>query len=322
MQAIMIVKAGDSSVLEMKNIEDPKPKAEEVLIKQTAIGVNFFDICFRRGQYKISKMPAILGLEACGIIEAIGPEVIDFKVGDRVAYATGGIGAYAQKRVINQHHLVVPPKELSDIMVAGSLLKAMMAHTLIYRACNIRKAKRILVHAAAGGVGQFLCSLASSIGIEVIGTVGSDSKISIATALGCKHVINYSKQDFLQEVARITNNEGVGVVFDGVGNNTMDKSIDCLWPMGICVSYGESSGSYNNLDLNALIANSLYVTRPTLALYKANKIELVLSANEIFAKITAGVFKPQITSFKFEDVAKAHQALENRTSTGSIVLTL
>ncbi len=322
MQAIMIAKTGDSSVLEIKNIEDPKPKSEEVLIRQTAIGVNFFDICFRRGQYKLSQMPAILGLEACGIIEAVGPDVVDFKVGDRVAYATGGIGAYAQKRVINQHHLVVPPKELSDIVVAGSLLKAMMAHTLIFRACNTRKAKRILVHSATGGVGQFLCSWASNIGIEVIGTVGNDSKISVATALGCKHVINYNKQDFLKEVARITNNEGVGVVYDGVGKDTMDKSIDCLWPMGICVSYGESSGSYNNFDLNSLVANSLYVTRPTLALYKANKIELALSANEVFTKITSGVLKPHITSFKFEDIAKAHQALENRSSIGSLVLTI
>lgn len=322
MQAITITKTGDSSVLEIKNVNDPKPQGQEVLIRQTAIGVNFFDICFRRGQYQLAKMPAILGLEACGIVEAIGPEVIDFKVGDRVAYATGGVGAYAQKRVIHQHYLVVPPKNLSDVVVAGSLLKGMMAHTLIFRACNRVKAKRAIVHSAAGGVGHFLCQWAHHIGMEVIGTVGDDRKVSIATALGCKHVINYNKQDFLKEVARITNNEGVGVVYDGIGKDTMDKSLDCLWPMGICVSYGESSGNYNNMNLNSLVANSLYVTRPTLALYKANKIELALSANEVFQKISDGILKPHITTFKFEEVAKAHQALESKTTTGSLVLTV
>jgi NADPH2:quinone reductase len=322
MQVITIRQTGDTSVLKLENSEDLKPQKHELLIRQTAIGVNFFDICFRRGQYGLPQLPAILGMEGCGVIEALGVEVTDFKIGERVAYATGGIGGYAQKRVINQHHAISPPKELTDVQIAGSLLKGLMAHTLLFRACSLKRAKRVLIHAVTGGVGQFLCAWGASLGLEIIGTVGDDRKIPIAYALGCKHVINYTKQDFLQEVARVTNNEGVGVVYDGVGKDSLDKSIDCLWPMGICVNYGEASGNYGNFDLNSLVANSLYITRPTMALYKSNRIELTLSANEVFDKIIKGILKPQITTYNFADVAKAHQALESRSSVGSIVLTL
>ena len=324
MQAIIIKKTGDHSVLKITKIDDPKPKRDEVLIRQSAIGVNFFDVCFRRGQYAINQeqMPATLGLEACGIIESVGAGVADFKAGDRVAYATGGLGAYAEKRVINQHHLVVPPQNLTDVQVAGSLLKGLMAHALLHRVYIAKRAKKILVHAAAGGVGHLTCQWAKYLGLEVIGTVGSDRKIAIAQANGCSHVINYKKTDFVEEVANFTKNEGVGLVYDSVGKDTLEKSLDCLWPMGMCVSFGESSGNTENLDLNRLFTNSLYLTRPTMALYKSNRIELNLSANEVFAAITKEILKPQITTYDFKDVAKAHQALESRATTGSIVLTL
>lgn len=312
---------GKPEHLKLENVEDPKPGVGEVLIKHSAIGINFFDVHFRRGDYKLKSNPAVLGLEGCGYIEAIGEGVKDYKVGDRVAYATGGIGAYAEKRVINQKFLIVPPQNINDVQVAGSLLKGLWAHALLYRVYLAPKAKKILVHAAAGGVGQFLCNWAKHLDLEVIGTVGSDAKIPVAKAAGCDHVINYVKEDFLKKVDEITGGGGVGVVYDGVGKDTILKSIDCLWPMGMCVSYGEASGPTPAIDLNSLLLNSLYITRPTLALYKANRIELTLSADEVFGGISKGFLRPNITSFNFNDLAKAHHKLENRETTGSLVLT-
>ncbi len=322
MQAIVLQKAGEAGNLKIEKIEDPKPKKDEVLVKHTAIGVNFFDICFRRGQYKLPKMPAILGVEACGIIEAIGSEVTNFKVGERVAYATGGLGAYAEKRVINQNHLIIPPKTLTDIQIAGTLYKGLTVHALLHRVYIATRAKKILVHAAAGGVGSLICQWAKYLGLEVIGTVGDDRKISLATANGCSHVINYKTKNFVEEVAKITNGQGVGLVYDSVGKDTLEKSLECLWPMGICVSFGEASGSTEKLDLNLLTANSLYLTRPTMSLYKANRVELTLSADEVFAAVEKGILKPQITTYAFKDFVKAHKDLESRATTGSIVLTL
>ncbi len=322
MKAIVIEKTGDAGVLKIKNVDDPKIKKDEVLIKHTAIGVNFFDIAFRRGQYALPALPAILGIEACGIIEAVGSEVTNYKVGERVAYATGGAGAYAEKRAIHQNFLVVPPKTISDTQVAGSLLKGLMAHTLLHRVYIAKRAKKALVHAAAGGVGHILCQWAKYLGLEVIGTVGSDEKISAAKSFGCSHVINYKKSNFVDEVARITNHDGVGIVYDSVGKDSLEKSLDCLWPMGMCVSFGEASGNTDKLDLNHLVTNSLYLTRPTLALYKAHRIELVLAAGEVFAAIEKGIVVPKIKTYAFNDVAKAHKEIESRANVGSLVLTL
>jgi NADPH:quinone reductase len=322
MKLFILEKPGKVDGFKLIEVEDPKPAKGEVLIKQTAIGVNFFDIHFRKGDYKISKFPAVLGMEACGRVEQVGPGVTDYKPGDRVCYATGPIGAYAEKRVINQKYLITPPENLTDAQIAGSILKGLMAHTLLFRVHLAFKTRRILIHSAAGGVGQFLVAWAKSLGLQIIGTVGSDEKINIAKALGCDEVINYRKEDFLKRVAEITNNEGVGAVYDGVGKDTIMKSIDSLWPMGICISYGEASGAIPPLDLNALVPNSLFLTRPLLALYKSRRAELVMSANEVFSKISQGVLKPSITTYKFTDLASAHQKLESRTSSGSIVLTV
>ncbi len=322
MQAIVLHKIGDAGHLKIEKVEDLKPKKEEVLIKHTAIGVNFFDICFRRGQYKIPAMPAVFGMEGCGIIEAVGSGVTNFKVGERVAYATGGAGAYAEKRVIDQRHVVVPPASLSDAQVAAILHKGLMAHALLHRVYIAQRAKKILIHAVAGGVGQLLCQWAKHLGLEVFGTVGDDAKIPAAKTSGCDHVINYKKQNFVEEIARITDHGGVGLVYDGVGKDTLEKSLACLWPMGMCVTFGESSGNTEKLDLNHLVTNSLYLTRPTMALYKANQIEFALSAAEVFAAAEKGILKPQITSYAFKDVAKAHRDLEARKTTGSIILTL
>jgi NADPH2:quinone reductase len=321
MQAILLHKIGDAGNLKFEKIEEPKPKKDEVLIRHTAVGVNFFDICFRRGQYKISEFPAILGLEGCGIIEAVGSAVTDFRVGERVAYATGGLGAYAEKRVINQNYLLVPPQELSDAQVAAVLHKGLTAHALLHRVYIAKRINKILIHAVAGGVGQLLCQWAKFLGLEVFGTVGDDAKIPAAKISGCDHVINYQKQNFVEEIAKITNQGGVGLVYDGVGKDTLTKSLECLWPMGMCVTFGESSGNTEKLDLNYLVHNSLYLTRPTMASYKSNKVELTLSAAEVFAATKKGILKPQITSYAFKDAKKAHQDLENRKTTGSVILT-
>ena len=322
MQAIIVKKPGHASVLKIdKKYPDPKITKSEVLVKHTAIGVNYFDVCFRKDQYKISKTPAILGMEAVGIIEKVGSGVTDFKVGERVAYATAGSGSYAEKRAVNQHYLINPPDNISDTVVAGSLLKGLMAHALLHRVYVSVRAKKILVHSAAGGVGHILCQWAKYLGLEVIGTVGSDEKKSAAQGFGCEHVINYEKENLVEAVAKVTNHHGVGLVYDGVGKTTLGKSLECLWPMGMCVSYGEASGNTDALDLNRLVSNSLYITRPTLALYKANRIELTLSANEVFAAIEKGIVKPQIKTYLFADVAKAHKDLESRKTIGSLVLT-
>jgi NADPH:quinone reductase len=310
MQAIVLHKTGDASHL----------KKDEVVIKQTAIGVNFFDISFRKGQYKLPQMPAVIGMEAVGIIEAVGSNVTNFKVGERVAYATGGTGAYTEKRAIHQHHLVIPPQSLSDEQVVAVLHKGLTAHALLHRVYIAVRAKKILVTSAAGGVGHLLCQWARHLGLEVIGAVGDDSKIGAAQGFGCSHVINYKTKNLVEEVARITDHGGIGVVYDSVGKDTLEKSLECLWPMGMCVSFGESSGSSEKLDLNRLVTNSLYLTRPTMALYKANRVELALSANEVFAAVEKGILRPQITSFDFKDIKKAHQLLESRSSIGSIVL--
>jgi len=320
MQAFIVKKPGDHTALELKKIDDPKPQKDEVVIRHTAIGINYFDICFRNGAYTLSETPAILGLEACGIIEAIGKDVKDYKVGERVAYATGPIGAYCERRAIKQHYLVTPPQGLTDEQVAGCLLKGMMAHALLFRVYIAARARKILVHSAAGGVGHFLCQWARHLGLEVIGTVGSDAKMPIAKSFGCNHVINYASKDFLAEVDTITNGNGVGIVYDGVGKDTIQKSIDCLWPMGMCVSYGESSGATPSIDLNSLLLNSLYMTRPTLALYKAKRIELVLSANEVFSAVEKGILKPNITTYQFSQIPQAHLDLESRKTTGSLVI--
>jgi NADPH2:quinone reductase len=320
MQAIVLHKIGDASHLKLEKVEDPKPKKREVVIKHLAVGINFFDVAFRTGQYKLANLPAVLGMEGVGIIEEVGSEVKDYKVGERVAYATGGIGSYAEKKAVHQNHLIIPPANLGDVEIAGTLFKGLMAHALLHRVYIAKRGKRILVHAAAGGVGHLLCQWARYLGLEIIGTVGSDAKIDFARSNGCKDVINYRKGDFVQELAKITNHEGVGLVYDSVGKDTFNKSLECLWPMGMCVTFGESSGNTDKMDLNHLVANSLFVTRPTMAMYKANRIELVLSADEVFAALTKKILTPKITTYDFKNVAQAHKDLESRNTMGSLVL--
>ncbi len=321
MKAIIIDKIGGPKVLKVKNIDAPKKfKKHDVLVRQTYAGVNFFDVCYRKGQYSLDKFPNILGLEGVGVIEAVGSGVKEFAVGERVAYGTGSIGSYQEKRIIEKRHLVVVPDGISDKIAAAVMTKGLMAHSLLFRAYQVGRAKKVLVHSAAGGVGQFLCQWAKHLGVEVIGVVGSKEKINIALENGCRYVINSSVGNFYEEVKKITKNLGVGAVYDGVGKDTLENSLKCLWPMGVCMSYGESSGKTEKLDLNHLVKHSLYLTRPTLSIYKANRVELSLAANDIFDLILRGALRPRITEYSFTDVAKAHYDLESRKSVGSIVL--
>jgi NADPH2:quinone reductase len=321
MQAIVLHKVGAPENLKIENVDDPKPKKDEVIVKNKAIGINFFDHAFRSGQYKLGKLPAILGVEASGVIVEIGSEVKDFKVGDRVAYINAGIGAYAEKKAVNVYSLIPVPSDISDEQVASTLFKGLMAHTLLHRVYIASMVKRILIQSATSGVGHILCQWAKYLNIEIIGTVGSDDKIDYARSIGCSYVINYRTQDLVAEVGKITDYGGVGIVYDSVGKDTLSRSLECLWATGICVSYGETSGPADNLNLNELAFNSLYITRPTLSRYKANRAELIMASNEIFGALNKGIIRPKINNYKFKDVVKAHRDIESKKTMGSLILT-
>jgi NADPH2:quinone reductase len=321
MQAIVLHKVGAPENLKIENVDDPKPKKNEVIVTNKAIGINFFDHAFRSGQYKLSKLPAILGSEASGVISEVGAEVKNFRVGDRVAYMNSGIGAYAEKKAVNVYNLIPVPNEITDEQVASSLLKGLMAHTLLHRVYVASLVKRILIHSATSGVGHILCQWAKYLNIEIIGTVGSDEKMDYARSIGCSYVINYRTQDLVAEVAKITDYGGVGIVYDSVGKDTLSKSLECLWTMGVCVSYGETSGAFENFNLDSLVDNSLFITRPALSKYKANRTELILGSNEVFAALNKGIIRPKINNYKFKDVVKAHRDIESKKTMGSLILT-
>lgn len=321
MEAIVLAKVGDIDNLKIEKITDPKPKKNEVLIKHQAVGINYFDYGYVIGQYKLNKYPAVLGIEGCGIIAELGSEVKDYKVGDRVAYINSGLGSFAEKKCVNVQNLILVPNYLTSEQIAGTFLKGLMAHTLLFRVYLAPLVKKILVHSATGGVGHILCQWAKYLDLEVIGTVSSDEKIDYARSIGCSYVINYKTQDLVEQVAKITDYGGVGVVYDSIGKDMLNKSIECLWSMGLCVSYGETSGNVDNFNLNELVPNSLYITRPTLLKYKSIRSELVLGANELFEAINKGVIRPKITPYKFRDAEKAFKDIKNRKNTGSLILT-
>ena len=322
-KAIVVSQNGGPEVLELRNIAKPKPPAAgQVLLRHTAIGVNYMDIYYRSGFYKSPRLPMIPGMEAVGIVEAVGKGV-KIPVGSRVVYATAQTGAYCQYRLIKAKHLSGIPDSVSDNVAAAIFAKAMTAHYLLLRTYKLRKGDTILIHAAAGGVGQIMCQLAKHLGAIVIGTVGSDDKISVARMAGCDHVINYTTQDFAKEVMRITKNQGVLVAYDSVGKDTFQKSISCIMPLGLMVSFGQSSGPVPDINVLSLAKKGIYLTRPTLSLYKGNRHEFVLSAVEVFKLIEDGVLRVNIhKTYPLEQAAKAHSEIESRLTTGSTILTL
>ena len=319
MKAMRIHRQGGPEEMKWEDIPEPAPGKGEVLIRHTAIGLNFIDTYQRSGLYPV-QLPAIVGNEAAAVVEKVGEGVSDLKVGDRVAYGSG-MGAYAEKRLFGADKLVKIPDGIDDRTVASMMLKGMTTQYLVRRTYPVKKGDTILVHAAAGGVGLILVQWAKHIGATVIGTVGSADKAKLAKAHGCDHVILYRETDFVAEVKKITAGKGVPVVYDGVGKDTFMPSLDCLAPRGFMVSFGNASGAVPPFSILTLSQKgSLYVTRPTLATHIATRADLVTTANELFDVVKSGAVKIEVNqTYALKDAAQAHRDLESRKTTGSTV---
>jgi len=320
-RVVKIEKTGEPEVLKIETIELGKPEPEEVLIEQKAIGLNFIDTYHRSGLYPI-ELPSGIGAEGSGIIKKIGSKVKDFSIGDHIAYAGVPLGAYSSERNYSTKNIVKIPKEINFDVAATLMTKGLTAYYLLYKAYPISSNETLLFHAAAGGVGQIFCQWAKSLGCKVIGTVGSDEKIDIAKKNGCDFVINYSKEDFPKKVLELTKGKGVPVVYDGVGKNTFEGSIECLKMRGMLVSFGNSSGPVTNIDVKKMIQpKSLYFTRPTMFHYLATKNELKEGAVKLFEKISLGKIKIKIfKKYQLEDVVQAHKDLEARKIIGPAII--
>jgi NADPH2:quinone reductase len=303
-----------------EQVEVGKPGPGEVLVRNTAVGLNFIDTYHRTGLYTMP-LPLTLGMEGAGVVEAAGPKVKEFKRGDRVAYANP-IGAYAELCIRPVARLVKIPSGIDDKTAAAMMLKGMTAQYLVRRTYKVKKGDTILVHAAAGGVGQILAQWAKHLGATVIGTVGSDEKVPIAKKAGCKHVVVTSKEKASERVKAITKGAGVPVVYDGIGKDTFMDSLDCLQPLGLMVSYGNASGPVTGFDLTILSQKgALFLTRPTLFTYTAKREDLLKSARELFDVVKKKAVKIPINqTYPLKEAAQAHRDLEARKTTGSTVL--
>ena len=319
--AIRIHEHGGPDVMKWEAIEVGNPGEKEMRVRHTAVGLNYIDTYHRTGLYKIP-LPSVIGREGAGVVEAIGAAVTEFKVGDRVAYASAPIGSYAEARLIAADRVVKIPDSVTDQQAASIMLKGMTAQYLIRRTYAVKPGDTILFHAAAGGVGLILCQWAKHLGATVIGTVGSEEKATLAKANGCDHVINYRNEDFVARVAEITAGKKCAVVYDGVGKDTFLKSLDCVRPRGLVALFGNASGKVEPLDLGVLAAKgSLFVTRPTLDTHVATREELVATANDLFDVVGRGIVKIEINqTYALKDAAQAHRDLEARKTTGSTVL--
>lgn len=319
--AIRIHETGGPEVLSWDTVEVARPGPGEILLRQTAVGLNFIDTYHRTGLYPLPDLPAVLGREAAGIVEEIGAGVSEPAVGDRVAYALHP-GSYAELRVIPAERVVRLPQEIDDRMAAGAMLKGLTAQYLLRRTYPVRSGETILLHAAAGGVGLIACQWAKHLGATVIGTVGTPEKADLARAHGCDHPVLYDREDFVERVREITGGKGVRVVFDSVGRDTFERSLDCLAPRGLMVSFGQASGAVPPLNLGVLAQKgSLFLTRPTLATYIAAREDLLSAAEELFEVLRRGVVKVEIgQTYPLKDAARAHRELEQRKTTGSSLL--
>ena len=322
-QAIRFAKTGGPEVLEWQSVEVGKPGEGQVRLRHTAVGLNYIDTYQRSGLYQIA-LPSGLGTEAAGIIEAVGPGVSGLKPGDRVAYAGGPLGAYSEARVMPAERLVPVPDGITDQQAAAMMLKGMTAWYLIRRTHVVKPGESILIHAAAGGVGLIVCQWAKHLGATVIGTVGSGEKAALARANGCDHPINYRREDFIARVGEITQGRKLPVVYDSVGKDTFYKSLDCIAPLGLMASFGQSSGAIGPVDIGILAAKgSLFLTRPTLNTYTASREDLLTAARELFDVVLKGVVKLRINqTYPLKDAAQAHRDLQDRKTTGSTVFTV
>jgi len=321
-KAIYVHKLGSPDVLRWEEQSIGDPASDQVQIRHTAIGLNFIDTYHRTGLYPVAELPFIPGIEAAGIVEAIGTEVSEVNVGDRVVYASPPVGAYAEIRLINADRLIPIPEGIDDQIAAALMLKGMTTQYLLRRSYPVQPGDTILIHAAAGGVGLIVCQWAAHLGATVIGTVGSDEKAKLATSHGCHHEILYNQEDFVERVMEITNGRGVDVVYDSIGKDTFAYSLDCLRARGMMVSFGQSSGPIPPFEVGELSAHgSLFLTRPTLMDYTRTREELLATAEETFQVFKKGIVRITIgQQFPLQAASNAHLALEGRKTVGSTVL--
>jgi NADPH2:quinone reductase len=318
--AIRFEKTGGPEVLSWQQVDVGKPAEGQVRLRHTAVGLNYIDTYQRSGLYNLP-LPSGLGSEAAGVVEEIGPGVAGLRPGDRVAYAGGPIGAYAEMRVLPADRLVPVPAGITDQEAAAMMLKGMTAWYLVRRTHPVQRGETILIHAAAGGVGLIVCQWAKHLGATVIGTVGDDEKAALAHKHGCDHPIVYRREDFVARVNELTEGRKLPVVYDSVGKDSFYKSLDCLAPLGLMVSFGQSSGAIGPVDIGILAAKgSLFLTRPTLFTYTARREDLQTAATELFAVVQSGAVKIVINqSYPLRDAARAHRDLESRKTTGQTV---
>lgn len=321
MKAIRFSKTGGPDVLALEDTELPPPGSGQVRVRHTVIGVNFIDTYQRSGLYPVP-LPSSLGMEAAGTIEALGENVRTLKIGDRVAYCSGPLGAYAEANNVAADRVVKLPDTIGDEAAAASLLKGMTAQYLLKRTHPVRRGETILFHAAAGGVGLIACQWAKHLGATVIGTVGSESKIALAKENGCDHVLNTRESDWPKKLRELTGGKGVPVVYDSIGKDTWAGSLDCLAVRGLMASFGNSSGAVPAFEPGILSAKgSLYVTRPTLMHYTRDAPELQATADDLFEVIGSGAVKIAIHQrFKLAEARQAHEALHSRNTTGATIL--
>ncbi len=320
-KAIRISAVGGPEVMEYVDVEVGEPGAGEARVRQAACGLNYIDVYFRTGAYP-QPLPAGLGMEGAGTVEAVGPGVTHVKPGDRVAYAARPPGAYAEARVMPAAVLVKLPDTIDFDTGAAMMLQGLTVQYLFRRTVPLRGGETILFHAAAGGVGLIACQWARALGVTMIGTVGSDEKAELAKANGCMHTINYNKENFVERVREITGGKGVPVVYDSIGKDTFTGSLDCLAPLGMMVSFGSASGPVPPFSLNELASRgSLFITRPTLFSYTAARSDLETMAAELFGMVVSKKIRIDINQrYALKDVAQAHRDLEARKTTGSTIL--
>ena len=319
--AIRVYKQGGPEEMKWETVDLPTIKEGEILIKHTAIGLNYIDTYHRSGLYPMP-VPFTLGLEGAGIVEKIGENVNDLKAGDRVAYASPPTGSYAEEKVMPADRLVKIPDNISNEVAAAIMLKGMTVEYLVRRTYNVKAGQTVLFHAAAGGVGLIACQWLKAIGATTIGTVGSEEKAALAKANGCDHTILYREENFVDRVNEITNAKGVPVVYDGIGKDTALQGLDCLSPFGLMVIFGNASGNAPPIDTGLLAAKgSLFLTRPTLMTYNAKREALVDSAQQVFNMVGSGKINISINArYDLKDAAQAHKDLESRKTTGSTLL--
>tara|TARA_B100001750_G_scaffold198678_1_gene171937 strand:- start:39 stop:1010 length:972 start_codon:yes stop_codon:yes gene_type:complete len=321
MKAVKIEKAGGPEVLKLEEITLGKPNNNEVLIEHIAIGLNYIDTYHRSGLYPL-KLPSGLGMEASGIIKEVGPNVSDFSVGDKIAYTGQPLGGYSTHRIYPTKNIVKVPENINLNIVGTLMTKGLTVFYLLYKTYPAKRGQTVLFHAAAGGVGQIFCQWAKSIGIKVIGTVGNNEKKELAKKYGCDEVINYSEEDFAKKVLELTDGLGVPVVYDGVGKSTFEKSCECLQVRGTMISFGNSSGALDPINVpKSLQTKGLYFVRPSMQQYLRTREELEEAAKNLFEQISSGKIKIEIfKKYKLDDIKTAHSDLEERKIIGPAVI--